>query len=68
MQQVAGENETGYLPPLNTKIQHIEQYDVVFVGFPTWGMQLPPPMKSFLREYDLKGRPSSHSTGTPDMA
>ncbi len=54
--QVVKENETGFLPPLKTKIDRIEQYDVVFVGFPTWGMQLPPPMKSFLREYNLKGK------------
>ena len=51
--QVAEENESGYLPPLKTKIDNIEQYDVVFVGFPTWGMQLPPPMKSFLHQYDF---------------
>ena len=50
VQQVARENETGYLPPLKTKIDRIEQYDVVFLGFPTWGMRLPPPMKSFLRQ------------------
>jgi flavodoxin len=56
VQQVARENETGYLPPLKTKIDRIEQYDVVFVGFPTWGMQLPPPVKSFLRDYNLKGK------------
>ena len=54
--QVAKENETGYLPPLKTKIEQIEQYDVVFIGFPTWGMQLPPPMKSFLKQYNLKGK------------
>ena len=54
--QVAKENETGYLPPLKTKIELIEQYDVVFVGFPTWGMKLPPPMKSFLRQYSFKGK------------
>ena len=56
VQQVARENETDYLPPLKTKIDRIEQYDFVFVGFPTWGMQLPPPMKSFLRQYSLKGK------------
>jgi flavodoxin len=56
VQQVARENETGYLPPLKTKIDRIEQYDYVFLGFPTWGMQLPPPMKSFLRQYSLKGK------------
>lgn len=56
VQQVARENETGYLPPLKTKIDRIEQYDFVFLGFPTWGMRLPPPMKSFLRQYSLKGK------------
>ena len=56
VQQVARENETGYLPPLKTKIDRIEQYDFVFLGFPTWGMQLPPPVKSFLRQYNLKGK------------
>ena len=54
--QVVKENETGYLPPLKTKIDSIQSYDVVFVGFPTWGMKLPPPMKSFLRQYDLSGK------------
>lgn len=56
VEQVARENETGYLPPLKTKIDRIEQYDTVFVGFPTWGMQLPPPVKSFLKQYNLKGK------------
>jgi flavodoxin len=56
VQQVARENETGYLPPLKTKIDGIDQYDVVFLGFPTWGMQLPPPVKSFLRQYSLNGK------------
>jgi flavodoxin len=56
VQQVARENEIGYLPPLKTEIERIEKYDVVFLGFPTWGMQLPPPVKSFLRQYSLKGK------------
>jgi flavodoxin len=54
VQQVVRENESGYLPPLKTKIDRIEQYDFVFLGFPTWGMRLPPPVKSFLHQYDLK--------------
>lgn len=56
VQQVVRENESGYLPPLKTKIERIEQYDYVFLGFPTWGMKLPPPIKSFLRQYELKGK------------
>jgi flavodoxin len=54
--QVAKENESGFLPPLKTKIDNIQQYDLVFAGFPTWGMQLPPPMKSFFKQYDLSGK------------
>lgn len=54
--QVARENETGFLPLLQTKIENLDAYEVVFVGFPTWGMQLPPPMKSFLNKYDLSGK------------
>ena len=56
VQQVARENETGDLPRLKTKIDRIEQYEFVFLGFPTWGMQLPPPMKSFLRQHSLRGK------------
>lgn len=33
--QVANENETDFLPPLKTKIEDIEKYDVIFLGFPT---------------------------------
>ncbi|SIN73067.1 flavodoxin family protein [Algoriphagus halophilus] len=54
--QVARENETGFLPPLKTKIEDLSSYDIVFVGFPTWGMKLPPPMKSFLSKNDLSGK------------
>lgn len=54
--QVVRENESGYLPQLKTKIPDIASYGIIFVGFPTWGMQLPPPMKSFLNQYDLSGK------------
>lgn len=56
VRQVVHENETGYLPPLKTRIENMGEYDVLFLGFPTWGMQLPPPVKSFLHQYDLSGK------------
>lgn len=56
VKRVAEENEKGYLPPLKTKIENIQQYQTIFLGFPTWGMQLPPPMKSFLNQYNLRGK------------
>tara|TARA_R110002020_G_scaffold214271_2_gene421252 strand:- start:1838 stop:2428 length:591 start_codon:yes stop_codon:yes gene_type:complete len=54
--QVAQENETGFLPPLKTRFKNLDKYNVVFVGFPTWGMQLPPPIKSFLNKNDFNGK------------
>jgi flavodoxin len=68
VQQVVHENETGYLPPLRTKIDRIEQYNVLFLGFPTWGMQLPPPVRSFLHQYDLKGKTVIPFNAMEDMA
>ena len=56
VQQVVKENETGYLPPLKTNIDSIDKYDVIFLGFPTWDMKMPPPMKSFLKQYNLGGK------------
>jgi flavodoxin len=56
VQQVVNENETGFLPPIKTKIDSIEKYDIVFVGFPTWDMKMPPPMKSFLHQYNFAGK------------
>src|ERR1700750_2491894 len=44
--QVVKENEENFLPPLKTQIDSISKYDIVFVGFPTWDMTMPPPMKS----------------------
>ncbi|WP_370174707.1 flavodoxin family protein [Leeuwenhoekiella palythoae] len=54
--QVQKENETGFLPPLKPLKVELSAYDTIFVGFPTWGMQLPPPVKSFLKNSDLRGK------------
>lgn len=54
--QVDCENRTGYLPPLKTKVDDLEHYQTVFVGFPTWDMTLPPPIKSFLSSHNLAGK------------
>jgi flavodoxin len=54
--QVAKENASGFLPALKTKVDSMGTYDRIFIGFPTWGMQLPPPIKSFLSNYNLRGK------------
>lgn len=54
--QVVEENQREYFPPLESNVKDIEQYDLVFIGFPTWGMQLPPPIKTFLKTHNLGGK------------
>lgn len=44
------------MPELKTQIENIDTYDTIFIGFPTWGMKLPPPMKTFLTRYNLKNK------------
>jgi flavodoxin len=56
VEQVRRENETGFLPELKTQILDLQDYDSIFIGFPTWGMRLPPPMKSFLFNNNLSGK------------
>ena len=34
----------------------MEQYDTIFIGFPTWWYDLPQVLYSFFDEYDLSGK------------
>jgi flavodoxin len=60
------ERESGYKPPLKSKVQDIGSYDVIFIGFPIWGMAIPSPIRSFLSEYDLSGPAGSFMMGAGD--
>ncbi len=59
-QEVVDKNHTeqneNYLPPLKTKINNINEYDVIFIGYPVWAITVPAPVKSFLSEYNLSGK------------
>ena len=54
--QAKEELQSGYLPPLQTKIDNIGSYHVVFVGSPSWWATLAPPMRTFLATHDLSGK------------
>ncbi|MEL9940241.1 MAG: flavodoxin [Ignisphaera sp.] len=56
LRQAKREIESGYLPPLKTKIENIEQYDIVFVGSPNWWGTIAPPVASFLANHNLSGK------------
>jgi len=54
--QVEDENNQSFSPPIQTHISDIEKYKLIFIGFPTWATQLPPPVKTFLNKHDLSGK------------
>lgn len=43
-------------PELKTKINNIDEYDVIFLGYPNWWADMPMPIYTFLEEYDLSGK------------
>jgi flavodoxin len=50
------ELDSGYKPALKTKIENIELYDVVFIGYPNWWGTIPAPVRTLLSEYDFSGK------------
>lgn len=43
-------------PAIVSKVENINQYDVIFVGFPIWWYVAPTIINTFLESYDFKGK------------
>lgn len=43
-------------PELATHIENVEQYDMIFLGYPNWWGDMPQPLYTFLEEYDFSGK------------
>jgi formylglycine-generating enzyme required for sulfatase activity/flavodoxin len=43
-------------PEIVGHIDNMEDYDIVFIGYPNWWASIPMPIASFLDEYDLSGK------------
>lgn len=50
------ENEDNARPKLATHITDLNDYDVVFIGFPNWWYDMPMPLYTFFDEYDFSGK------------
>lgn len=69
------ERDSNARPALKAKVENIESYDVIFVGYPIWWYTLPMPLFSFLESYDLSGKTiipfsthgGSRMSGTEDV-
>lgn len=56
VEQVRKEDEEHFLPELDMDLSKIQHYQQIFIGFPTWGMQLPPPIRSLLAQVNWQGK------------
>ena len=66
-QQAKRELQSGYKPPLQTKVENVGAYDIICVGSPNWWSTVAGPVKTFLSDYDLSGKTLApfitHDTG-----
>lgn len=67
MERAADEKAENVRPELAGHLNNIEDYDVIFLGFPNWWSSAPMAIFSFLEEYDLSGKTivpfCAHGTG-----
>jgi len=54
--QIRQEVASGYSPPINTTVENVQDYDVIFIGYPIWVETAAPPIRTFLSSHDLSGK------------
>lgn len=54
--QIRHEVAQNYAPPISTTVADIDQYDVIFIGYPIWVETAAPPVRTFLTSHDLSGK------------
>lgn len=50
------ELDEGARPVLATHVENMEQYDIIYLGYPNWWGDIPMPVATFLEEYDFTGK------------
>lgn len=43
-------------PELSSEIENLDDYNVIFLGYPNWNADLPMPLYTFLESYDFSGK------------
>lgn len=50
------ENRDRVRPTLASHVENMDDYDIIFLGFPNWYYDMPMAVYTFLEEYDLTGK------------
>ncbi|MDE6834069.1 MAG: hypothetical protein K2J39_07505 [Ruminococcus sp.] len=56
LRRVSEEQAENIRPSLVNHIDNIDNYDIIFLGYPNWAYTCPMPVFSFLEEYDFSGK------------
>ncbi len=56
LQQATEEKNNNARPELSSKVDNMEDYDTVFVGYPIWWGDTPMAIMTFLESYDFSGK------------
>lgn len=48
--------DKSFRPKIKNKVSNMEQYDVIYLGFPIWWYVAPTIINTFLESYDLNGK------------
>ena len=56
-EQLKVQREQGRWPALAEPLPDFSAYDMIFIGMPVWGGDVPPPVVSFLQQADFNGKP-----------
>lgn len=61
------EHDNGVRPAITGHVDNMEDYDIIFLGFPNWWYSCPMAILTFIEEHDLSGKTiipfCSHGTG-----
>jgi flavodoxin len=50
------EQQANARPELSAKVENMDAYNIIFVGYPNWWGTLPMPLFTFFESYDFKGK------------
>ena len=50
------QNDESARPAISNKVENIERYDTIFIGYPIWWGTMPKIINTFLDTYDLSGK------------
>lgn len=54
--QAKKELQSEYRPPLKSKINNFDQYDIIYLGSPNWWNTIAPAVMTFLESYNFEGK------------